>query len=195
MVGPMRTVTTKRACWDGLYAARVRARGRRELGQVEALLFEAVRGEALRIAARVVGLHPADHDDVAQEACLRVWTSFDQCRSEEGFGPWVRAVVRSVACTHRTRHRRHRKHRPADLTAATHGATGRAPVDATVDHRRHLLRLQVGAQGLSPGLRVVYHRTLLGGEDIAATAKALGVQRAVVDQRVRRVRLALAQVA
>jgi len=163
-----------------------------ERSRVDGLVAEAVRCEALRIAPHIVGLDLADYDDVAQEACLRVWARFDQCRAEESFGAWVRAVVQSVACTVRQKRRRWRGLAASEVHCASHGTTGPGAPDATVDHRRHLLRLHRDAEGLSPSLRVVYLRTLLGGEDIADTAAALGVHRSVVDQRVRRVRLALA---
>ncbi len=83
--------------WDGLFAARGRARPGAEARRVERLMAEAVRTEALRVCRCFAALPEHLYDDVAQEACLRVWRRFAQCRAEQSFGAWVKTVIASVA--------------------------------------------------------------------------------------------------
>lgn len=182
--------------WDGLFAARGRARPGAEARRVERLMSEAVRTEALRVCRCFAALPEHLYDDVAQEACLRVWQRFPQCRAEQSFGAWVKTVIASVATSmQRSDGRYRRTWRDTKLTAAALGPHGHSPVDSTVDARRRLVLLHGRAEALTPALRVVFDRVLLGGEDIAATAAALGVHRSVVDQRVHRARGALAEAA
>jgi RNA polymerase sigma factor (sigma-70 family) len=182
--------------WDGLFAARGRARPGAEARRVERLMAEAVRTEALRVCRCFAALPEHLYDDVAQEACLRVWRRFAQCRAEQSFGAWVKTVIASVATSTLRSHGRYRRAwRDTQVTAAALGPLGPSPVDATVDARRRLVLLHGRAEALTPALRVVYDRVLLGGEDIADTAASLGVHRSVIDQRVHRVRGALAEAA
>lgn len=182
--------------WDGLYSARVRARPGAEAQRVERLMCDAVRTEALRVCRCFAALPEHLYDDVAQEACLRVWRCFAQCRAEQSFGAWVKTVIASVATSMQRSDGRYRRawHDP-QVTAAALGPLAHPTVEATVDARRRLVLLHGRAEALTPALRVVFDRVLLGGEDIAEAAASLGVHRSVIDQRVHRVRGALAEAA
>ena len=135
--------------------------------------------EALALARRW-GVR--DREDVAQEALLRAWRSG---RAEPG---WLRAVVRNCAVDARSAEARVCLTADADARA---GCPARALCESRLDARRELRAVLAGAARLPPSLRAVFDAVVREGRAIEEVARSLGVSRAVVDTRLRRMRARL----
>lgn len=75
----------------------------------------AYRRRILGTVARLIG-RPEDVEDVAQEVFVRLYFSFDQLRSPEGFEPWLYRLTVNSALDYLRKKRRRREFRMADMT-------------------------------------------------------------------------------
>lgn len=129
--------------------------------------------------ARGAGLRDRwSREDVAQETLMRAWRTG---RTERW---WLRAVSRNCAIDARRSQRR----MCFDEMDAREGSYATAMSEARLDARREVRAVLDRARALTPALREVYERVLRDGESIDEVARALGVSRAVIDTRLKRMR-------
>lgn len=121
-------------------------------------------------------------EDVAQEVTVRAW----QCGRAERW--WLRAVVRH--CVLDARRAAARVQYGVELDACE-GSYAAAMSEARADARREARALVKRAERLTPPLRAVFDAVVRDGRAIDEVARALGVSRAVVDTRLRRMRMRL----
>lgn len=147
-------------------------------------VWAAVWRLARRLAARKGCFDAQRCDDIAQEVTTRAWQHGVDSMPEARRMGWVRSVT---------------KHHMADLLRAgrRRGETAlldgmAAPTvgygEAWLDARRALRRVDAAARTLPPSERAVYGAVVCEGREIGEVARALGVNRAAVDTRLRRMR-------
>lgn len=98
---------------------------------------------------------------------------------------WLRTVLRN--CVIDDRRVQARLRHGADLDARE-GSYAVAMSEARVDARREVREVLRRAEALARALREVYERVLVEGATIDEAARALGVSRAVIDTRLKRMR-------
>lgn len=138
--------------------------------------------EAMAMARSAGVRDRALREDVAQEATVRAWRAG---RDERW---WLRAVVRHCAVDARRAQARVQYGVELD---AHEGSYGAAMCEARADARRDLRALLSRAGRLTPSLRAVWDAVIREGRAIDEVSRSLGVSRAVVDTRLRRVRMRL----
>lgn len=138
--------------------------------------------EAMAMARRAGVRDRALREDVAQEAMVRAWRS----GREERW--WLRAVVRHCAIDARRAQARVQYGVELD---AREGPCATAMSEARADARRAVRAVVARAARLTPSLREVWDAVVREGRAIDEVARALGVSRAVVDTRLRRMRMRL----
>jgi RNA polymerase sigma-70 factor (ECF subfamily) len=67
--------------------------------QVYARLVDRYRGPLGRYALRMLG-NQADAEDALQDTFIRAYRSLARCRADQGFGPWVFAILVNRCRTH-----------------------------------------------------------------------------------------------
>lgn len=148
----------------------------------EVTRYARVWQDAMAMAHRAGVRDRALREDVAQEATVRAWRAG---RDERW---WLRAVVRHCAID--ARRAQARMEYGVELDARA-GADASAMSEARLDARRAVRAMLRRAGRLTPSLRAVWDAVVRDGRAIDEVARALGVSRAVVDTRLRRMRLRL----
>ncbi len=129
-------------------------------------------------------------DEVAQEVMVRAWRSGVLVMSPMARGAWVRTTARRCAIDMMRAGRREVFDEVAIDEAA--GASVYAMSEARMDARRGVVTVMARAEGMPSSLREVFDAVVCEGRAIEDVARALRVTRAVVDTRLRRMRMRLA---
>jgi RNA polymerase sigma factor (sigma-70 family) len=129
--------------------------------------------------ARALGVPPDAVDDVVQEAFLQAFRDLPGLREAESFGPWLLGIVRNVGLKTVQKARRTAA---TPLLDALDGAAAEDSLEGE-DFREYLWR-KVGElpEGVRQALFLYYH----DGESVRDVARALGVSRAVVKNRLKK---------
>lgn len=184
---------TRTADWEALADICFRATSASERARTTELLLGAVYGLSTKVTTkRWPSLSHDDRCEIAQLTAIKVWQRLGQLRDERSMFAWVRRACTTVALDFmRARRRRPESFLPDELELYAETASPETQVAA----RQSLRLVASDGRALSRSLAVEFERTLLGGEEPAETAKALGIARGLVDQRVSRIRQCLPRAA
>jgi DNA-directed RNA polymerase specialized sigma24 family protein len=152
--------------------------------------LEVVRRQALEMAAGSGLRDRALREDVAQEVTLRAWRNGIVRREARVRSAWVRTTVRR--CVIDALRGAGRERCVGDELDGRHAAGEMALSEERIDARREVASMMSRAGSLPRSLRAVYAAVVCEGQAIEEAARALGVTRAVVDTRLRRMRKRLA---
>jgi RNA polymerase sigma-70 factor (ECF subfamily) len=133
----------------------------------------------------------AEAEDVAQDVFLTVFRSLANYRGDSSLLVWIFGIARNTV------NRRFRKPRPyleaIEGDAASHVASGSAPVDRVVDARRVLERCTtVIEEQLTPLQRRIFHLKHLRRQSIRSIAGALDKSEDAIKANLYRMRIAIA---
>ena len=153
-------------------------------------LLVGLRRQAWAVAWRMCDGDATLCDEVAQEVVVRAWRGGVLAMSPMARGAWVRTTARRCAID-AMRAGRREVFDEATIDEATE-ASAYAMSEARVDARRGVVRMMVRAETMPSSLREVFDAVVREGRAIDDVARALKVTRAVVDTRLRRMRMRLA---
>jgi RNA polymerase sigma-70 factor (ECF subfamily) len=151
-------------------------------------LVEVHRERAYALALRITGT-PADAEEVAQDAFVRVWRSLPAFRGESSFGTWLyRIVARQALDRRRSLVRREKVESPADSAAALEDVAAPQAFAGAGPASRRLHRL-LGM--LSDAQRAVVTLYYYEDSPVAEIARALDLPEGTVKTHLARARTAL----
>lgn len=147
-------------------------------------VWEAVWRLARQLAARKGCFDAQRCDDIAQEVTTRAWQHGVDALPRAKRTAWVKRTTRNHMADLLRAGRRRRESPLVDA--------GAVPVvgydEAWFDARNTLRRVDAAARTLPPSERAVYGAVVCEGRAIDAVAHEMGVSRAVIDTRLRRMR-------
>lgn len=136
-----------------------------------------------------------DDEDVVQEVLVKAWRLFEgfEPRGPEAVFSWLAALAEGVLCD-RSRYRAAKGRGEVRHLESRHGTDG-APADAPstgtsitrLTQRREARRVvEAAIAALAPGQREVVELHLIDGQSLGEIARALGVTKNAVWERLRR---------
>lgn len=151
-------------------------------------MFRAHYGRVVRWLS-VLGVSPAELDDVAQEVFIIAHRKLDQLRPDASVAGWLLGISRRVGATHRRGHRRAR-------AREEHAALPQGTVDpeTAVMHTQAAQLLHEFLQSLPEQQRLVFVLYEMDGANATEIAEALEIPRNTVHSRIRLIRDKLARV-
>jgi RNA polymerase sigma factor (sigma-70 family) len=153
-------------------------------------LLVGLRRQAMATTMRAGVGDEALCDEVAQEVMVRAWRCGVLSMSPRVRGAWVRTTARRCAIDMVRAARREVLDESAIDGTGSVGA--HAMTEERVDARRRVATVAARAGAMPPSLRAVFDAVVCEGRAIEDVARSLGVTRAVVDTRLRRMRVRLA---
>lgn len=147
----------------------------------------------VRIAARIVG-DPADAQDVAQQACLRLWQTMDRVRPDEDLDGWIYRMVVNLALDTLRRRRARPEGRAAVADPAALGLVdpGAGPEQRAIAAELERALADVTAD-LPPRQKAVFVLTRVEGLPPAQVAEILGIAPSTVRNTLFQLRAAIAR--
>ncbi len=139
---------------------------------------------AVALARRFLG-SPADAEEIAQEALLRVWRAAPRWRAEAAFGTWFYRIVVNLCLNHM------RRIPDASLEDADEPIDPGPDAQARLERRDDTLRLAAAIAALPPRQRAVVLLTYWEGLSNARTAEVIGTSVGGVETLLVRARKAL----
>jgi RNA polymerase sigma-70 factor (ECF subfamily) len=141
---------------------------------------------------RLLGVHPDDRDDVAQEVFVRVFRYLPSYRPGRPFAGWVYRISVNAVHDHRARTRRRLRDEapwPQGLEETSRpGETRQTPENHAILLRR---RLEAALDVLSERERAVFVLREMEGLSSADVARSLGITQITVRRHLSRARRAL----
>lgn len=137
----------------------------------------------------VLGVAPAEVDDVAQEVFIIAHRKLDQLRPDASVAGWLMGIARRVGATHRRGYERAR----ARERHATPPAETPSPETATMRNRAAQV-LHDFLSSLPEDQRLVFVLYEMDGDNATEIAEALGISSNTVHSRIRLIRKKLARV-
>ena len=156
-------------------------------------LMSAYERRVYALCLRMMG-NVHDGEDAAQEAMLRIWQKFGQCRDEAALSAWIYRVTAS-ACTDALR----KRSRQAAPSLEAMREEGFEPADsaqtpeeaAQAGERRRAMDEAIAA--VPQEMRSVFLMRDVHGLSVEQTAQALGVSQGTVKSRLSRAREKIAR--
>lgn len=152
------------------------ARGNREA-------FDALVGprwpRMVRIAFRITG-NEEDARDVAQQACLRLWTNLDRFRPGEDLDGWIYRIVVNLALDSLRRHKARPDRGAAELPPEIPSPDRAAGPEAALLARELERAFSAVTAGLPPRQKAVFVLARVEGMNSAQIAGLLGITESTV---------------
>lgn len=144
-----------------------------------------------RIARRIVG-EAGEAEDVAQQACLRLWEELHRFRAGEDLDGWIYRMVVNLSIDALRRRRARPDREAAPLAEAARAASGPSP-DARLFARELERALQVVTRDLPPRQKAVFVLARTEGLSAPEIGRLLGIAPSTVRNHLLQVRAQLAR--
>jgi len=136
---------------------------------------------------RLLGIPPADREDVAQDVFLRVFRHLDRFRPGRSFGAWLYRITVNAAHDHRRRLSQRERIEPAYDVAEEPADSGPGPHE-TAEAREGGHRLERALEALSERERAVFVLCELESLETRGVARSLGISAITVRRHLGRAR-------
>ncbi len=143
---------------------------------------------------RLLGVGPADREDVAQEIFVRVFCHLAGFKLRRSFRGWLYRITVNAVHDHRHRMtRRAQRESPWSERAEETADEAESPPDLVVARERRR-RLEAALHGLSPRERAVFVLVEMQGLERKAAARVLGITGVTVRRHLGRARASLRRI-